>query len=113
MAARKMMVRETVIKLETIQTLFNKFFRKGRRFLHDCLDVWISPNARPFAGAKGDATFGRVSRTPQSILRFHLVTGRSHGDLRSDRGRGRETRAQQRIVPELPKAEAIERLVKG
>ena len=47
MAARKMMERENVFRLSTIQTLFNKFFRKGRRFWHDCLDDWISrPDSR-------------------------------------------------------------------
>jgi hypothetical protein len=40
-----------------------------------------SANARPFAGAKGDCTFGQVSRTTRSILRFHLVR-------RSPAGRG-------------------------
>jgi hypothetical protein len=42
MAARKMMERENVTKLSTIQSLFNKFFRKGHRFFGDLLDVWIS-----------------------------------------------------------------------
>jgi hypothetical protein len=47
MAARKMMERETVIKLDTIQVLFNKFFRKGHKFFLDCLDGWISrPDSR-------------------------------------------------------------------
>jgi hypothetical protein len=47
MAARKMMERENVIKFSTIQTLFNKFFRKGHRFFGDLLDVWISlPDAK-------------------------------------------------------------------
>lgn len=42
MAARKMMERENVISLPAIQTLFNKFFRKGHRFFRDLLDAWIS-----------------------------------------------------------------------
>ena len=42
MAARKMMERENVISLSAIQTLFNKFFRKGHRFFRDLLDAWIS-----------------------------------------------------------------------
>jgi hypothetical protein len=41
MAARKMMERENVISLSVIQTLFNKFFRKGHRFFRDLLDKWI------------------------------------------------------------------------
>ncbi len=47
MAARKMMERENVTKLATIQTLFNKFFRKGQRLFGDLLDDWLSrPDAR-------------------------------------------------------------------
>ena len=47
MAARKMMERETVLSLETIQKLFNKFFQKGRRFFHDLLPNWIvDPEAK-------------------------------------------------------------------
>jgi hypothetical protein len=42
MAARKMMERENVISLKTIQTLFKRFFRPGHRFFHDLLDAWIS-----------------------------------------------------------------------
>jgi hypothetical protein len=42
MAARKMMERENVISLAAVQTLFNKFFRKGHRFFRDLLDGWIS-----------------------------------------------------------------------
>jgi hypothetical protein len=41
MAARKMMERETVLSLDTIRRLFNKFFRKGHRFFGDLLDSWI------------------------------------------------------------------------
>ena len=47
MAARKMMARENVISLSAIQTLFNKFFRKGQRLFSDRLDAWISrPDAK-------------------------------------------------------------------
>lgn len=47
MAARKMMERENVTRLATIQSLFNKFFRKGQRFFFDLLDAWMSrPDAR-------------------------------------------------------------------
>jgi hypothetical protein len=47
MAARKMMERENVISLSAIQTLFNKFFRKGHRFFGDQLDTWMSrPDAK-------------------------------------------------------------------
>jgi hypothetical protein len=47
MAARKMMERETVLSLATIQTLFNKFFRTGQRFFRDVLPGWIvHPDSR-------------------------------------------------------------------
>jgi hypothetical protein len=47
MAARKMMERENVISLKTVQDLFNKFFRKGHRFFRDLLDRWMSrPDAK-------------------------------------------------------------------
>lgn len=47
MAARKMMERENVTRLSTIQTLFNKFFRKGHRFFGEILDAWMShPDAK-------------------------------------------------------------------
>jgi hypothetical protein len=42
MAARKMMERENVLSLATIQSLFNKFFREDRRFFHGLLDAWMS-----------------------------------------------------------------------
>lgn len=41
MAARKMMERENVLSLATVQTLFNKFFRSGQRFFRDLLPAWI------------------------------------------------------------------------
>jgi hypothetical protein len=40
MAARKMMERETVLSLATVQTLFNKFFDGGKLF-RDALPAWI------------------------------------------------------------------------
>jgi hypothetical protein len=47
MATRKMMERENVLSLATIQTLFNKFFRKGQKFFRDLLPNWIGhPDAR-------------------------------------------------------------------
>jgi hypothetical protein len=43
----KMMECETVIKFSAIQSLFNRFSRKGHRFFGDLLDTWISqPDAR-------------------------------------------------------------------
>lgn len=47
MAARKMMERENVLRLKTIQDLFNKFFRPGHRFFRDLLSTWmVHPNAK-------------------------------------------------------------------
>ncbi len=42
MAARKMMERENVLSLSTVQTLFNKFFRENQRFFSGLLDNWIT-----------------------------------------------------------------------
>jgi len=47
MAARKMMERENVLSLPAVQTLFNKFFRKGHRFFHDRIADWlVHPNSK-------------------------------------------------------------------
>jgi len=47
MAARKMMERETVLSLATIQSLFNKFFREDQRFFSGLLDGWLRhPDAK-------------------------------------------------------------------
>jgi hypothetical protein len=46
MAARKMMERENVLSLATIQTLFNKFFSNGQKFFRDLMPNWIGhPNS--------------------------------------------------------------------
>lgn len=42
MAARRMMDRENVLRLATIQGLFNKFCRNGHRLFGDVLDGWIT-----------------------------------------------------------------------
>lgn len=41
MAARRMMERETVLSLETIQSLFNKFLRPQQKLFGDVLEKWI------------------------------------------------------------------------
>jgi hypothetical protein len=47
MAAREMMARENVLKLDRIQSLFNSFFRAGNRLYGDVMDAWIvHPDAR-------------------------------------------------------------------
>jgi hypothetical protein len=42
MAARRLMERESVLKLSSIQQLFNKFFRRGHRFFLELLPHWIA-----------------------------------------------------------------------
>jgi hypothetical protein len=43
MAARKMMERENVLSLKTVQELFNKFFQEDRRLFRPfVLDAWIT-----------------------------------------------------------------------
>jgi hypothetical protein len=89
MAARKMMERENVTKLRAIQDLFNKFFRKEKRFFRDQLDAWMShPDAkiRHFGVSRLDY----VSKTPpeqrtareaaiqQFSDRFHTIFQRRH-----------------------------------
>jgi hypothetical protein len=47
MAAREMMARENVLKLDRIQELFNGFCRDGHKIYTDVLDGWIAhPDAR-------------------------------------------------------------------
>jgi hypothetical protein len=47
MVAKQLMERESVLSLAAIQTLFNKFFRDGRRLFGDVLDAWIQhPDAQ-------------------------------------------------------------------
>lgn len=42
------MERENVLSLPTVQTLFNKFFRRGHKFFRDQMAGWIvHPEARP------------------------------------------------------------------
>ena len=41
MAARKMMERENVLSLHAVQTLFNKFFRRGHKLFRDRMADWI------------------------------------------------------------------------
>ena len=69
MAARKMMERENVLSLPTVQTLFNKFFRKGHKFFRDRLADWIvHPDAkkRRLGITRAAFAFPPVTRGPQS-----------------------------------------------
>ena len=51
--AAQELLRSDLLRSATIQTLVNKFFRKGHRFFQDCLDDWIS---RPdFSSHHGNA----------------------------------------------------------
>lgn len=89
MAARKMMERENVVSLETIQRLFNKFFRKGHRFFRDPLDGWMShPDARIrlfavsrsdySAMSKPDKQMARETAIEQFEERFRTIFQRRH-----------------------------------
>ncbi len=89
MAARKMMERENVISLSAIQTLFNKFFRKGHRFFRDLLDAWISrPGAKIrlfgvsrvdyLAMTDADKNKARENANDQLEDRFRAIFQRRH-----------------------------------
>jgi hypothetical protein len=89
MAARKMMERENVISLSTIQTLFNRFFRKGHRFFRDLLDAWISrPDAKIrlfgvsradyLAMSDADRHTARKNASDQLEDRFRAIFQRRH-----------------------------------
>ncbi len=89
MAARKKMERENVISLAAVQTLFNKFFRKGHRFFRDQLDTWMT---RPDAKIRlfGISPADYIAKTPQDKQaareaaidqfdeRFHSIFQRRH-----------------------------------
>ena len=89
MAARKMMERENVISLSTIQTLLNKFFRKGHRLFGDLLDPWMSrPDARIrlfgilpqeyVALSASDKSNARKKASDQFEERFRTIFQRRH-----------------------------------
>jgi hypothetical protein len=89
MAARKMMERENVLSLVTIQTLFNKFFRKDKKFFGGLLDTWMSrPGAkiRLFgvthsaysAMTPADKDHARKQATEQLQERFGTIFQRRH-----------------------------------
>lgn len=70
MAARRMMDRENVLKLATIQSLFNKFFRNGYRFFGDVLDTWIThPHAKKRLFGITGAAYGRLVRSARDNAR--------------------------------------------
>lgn len=89
MAARKMMRRESVLRLSTIETLFNKFFRKRNKFFRDLLDLWMSrPDAKIrlfgilpkdyVALSVSDKTDARVKAVDQFEERFDTIFQRRH-----------------------------------
>ncbi len=89
MAARKMMERESVLSLATVQTLFNKFFRPGQKFFRDLLPGWMShPDAtrRLFGitathfSALPSNQRGQVIADAQATLedRFRVIFQRRH-----------------------------------
>ncbi|MBX3412743.1 MAG: hypothetical protein KF708_08650 [Pirellulales bacterium] len=89
MAARKMMERENVVSLKTIQDLFNKFFRRGQKFFRDKLDAWMShPDAKIrlfgisqadyLAKAAQDKHTAREAAIEQFVERFRTIFQRRH-----------------------------------
>lgn len=89
MAARKMMERENVISLKTVQDLFNKFFRNGHRFFRDQLDTWMCrPDARIrlfgvspadyIAKTQQDRQAAREDAIDQFEERFRTIFQRRH-----------------------------------
>lgn len=89
MAARRMMDRENVLSLATIQGLFNKFFRRGQRFFGDLLDSWIThPQAKKrlfgitrtaYVGLVGAAKDNaRTAAREQLEERFREIIQRRH-----------------------------------
>lgn len=88
-AARKMMERENVVSLSAIQTLFNKFFRKGHKLFRDPLDAWMTrPDAtiRLFGISSADYValnsadkhVAREAALGQFEDRFRLIFQRRH-----------------------------------
>ncbi len=74
MAARRMMERENVLSLRTVQTLFNKFFRSGRRLFRDRMADWIvHPKAKKRLFGITRTAFNTLHADPrnQAIERAH------------------------------------------
>jgi len=89
MAARKMMERENVIALMTIEKLFNRFFRRGHKFFRDLLDVWIvrsDATIRLFSVSRvdyqmmseADKHLARQKAIDQFEDRFRIIFQRRH-----------------------------------
>ncbi|MEO6807663.1 MAG: hypothetical protein ABI353_00930 [Isosphaeraceae bacterium] len=89
MAAQKMMERENVISLSTVQTLFNKFFRKGHKFFRDQFGAWMSrPDAKTrlfgvlpaayIAKNSQDKSAAREAAIDQFEERFRTIFQRRH-----------------------------------
>jgi hypothetical protein len=72
MAAREMMTFENVLSIETVQKLFNPFFRDGRKFFYSLLPNWIAhPNAtRRLFGISGAAFAPLAGNDRQQALRL-------------------------------------------
>jgi len=68
MAAREMMTYENVLSMETVQKLFNPFFRDGRKFFYSLLPTWIThPNStRRLFGITG-AAFALLSGNDRQL----------------------------------------------
>jgi hypothetical protein len=71
MAARKMMERENVLSVKTVQELFNKFFQEDRRFFKPLvLDAWIchADATRRLFGVRG-ADFAAMNTPDKNAVR--------------------------------------------
>lgn len=70
MAARKMMERENVLSLGTIQALFNKFFRPAHRFFGPMISAWIvHPDARRRMFGITAARYNAMNAAQQNTVR--------------------------------------------
>lgn len=98
-AARRMMERENVLRLTTVQNLFNKFFRPGQKFFRDLLPAWVAhPDARRRlfaitaarylslpAPARGQALTDAQARLDE---RFRQIFQRRHDCIHNSTARG-------------------------
>ena len=89
MAAREMMLKEHVLELETIQSLFNKFFRTDQKFFRKILPFWLMhPNATRRMFAMTSVRYNALRRANQTTAveaawlrmqdRFETIFQRRH-----------------------------------
>ena len=100
MAARKMMERENVISLSAVQSLFNKFFRKGHKFFRDLLDGWMArPDSkiRLFGVSRADYTV--MAEADKHLARARAINSRTGSGPSSSDGTTASTTAAGRKCP--------------